>query len=79
MAKKAPPVRKKKTKIKPAPQAAKFVLRIPPALHAQIKKKAAENYQSMNEYITQGMAVCVNPKNQLADLIKRLEEKGVID
>jgi len=72
---KTPP--KKKT-VKPPVEHVKFVLRIPPQLHSKIKKQAKGNFQSMNEFITQGMSTIVEPKNSLPNLIRRLEKKGVI-
>ena len=71
------PARKKKQPTT-VPEASKFVLRIPPKLHKKIKREAADNFQSMNEFINRAMALHISPKNQLADLIRRLEEKGVI-
>ena len=93
MAAKKAPARKKKPTVKRNPnqprketgkkpidrtENVKFVLRIHPSIHAKIKKQAAENFQSMNEFIHGKMSEAVDPKNTLAYLIKELKKKGVI-
>ena len=53
----------------------KFVLRIHPDVHSKIKAQAADNFQSMNEFIHQKMAEAVDGKNSPAALIRSLERK----
>lgn len=84
VAKKKTPARKK-TARKPVvrktlhgQESVKFVLRLHPKIHAQIKVNAAKNFQSMNEYIQKNMAEAIDPKNSLAELIKQLKKNGVI-
>ena len=89
VAKKRKPAPKKKTTPKSPPKAkihstlrgqesVKFVLRLHPKIHRNIKAEAAKNFQSMNEYIQSKMTEAIDPKNSLAYLIKELKKKGVI-
>ena len=88
VAKKRIPAPKKKS-VKKSPKAkvhttlrgqesVKFVLRLHPKIHRNIKAEAAKNFQSMNEYIQSKMTEAIDPKNSLAYLIKELKKKGVI-
>lgn len=59
----------------------KFVLRLPPALHKKIKRRAKSNNTSMNKEITNILSDCFNhgtTDKMLAELIGRLEKKKVI-
>jgi hypothetical protein len=59
----------------------KFVLRLPPALHKKLKRRAKLNNTSMNREITNilndSMSSTTTDK-MLNDLVKRLEKKKVI-
>jgi hypothetical protein len=59
----------------------KFVLRLPPALHKKLKRRAKLNNTSMNREITNilndSMSSTTTDKI-LNDLVKRLENKKVI-
>jgi hypothetical protein len=59
----------------------KFVLRLPPALHKKLKRRAKLNNTSMNREITNilndSMSSTTTDKI-LNDLVKRLEKKKVI-
>ena len=59
----------------------KFVLRLPPALHKKIKRRAKVNNTSMNKEITNILVDAFSASTtdkMLSDLIKRLEKKKVI-
>ena len=59
----------------------KFVLRLPPALHKKIKRRAKTNNTSMNKEITNILNDAFSASTtakMLADLVKRLEKKKVI-
>jgi hypothetical protein len=59
----------------------KFVLRMSPALHRKIKRRARADNTSMNRVITNILSESFSNKSQekmLADLIRRLEKKKVI-
>lgn len=65
----------------PQDEQVKFVLRMPPALHRKIKRRAKANNTSMNKEITNILNDSLANKSTeklLEDLIKRLERKGVI-
>ena len=64
--------------MKDEPEAAKFVLRMPPKLHKKVKKLAAADNISMNTYIVQSMNGAISPAFTLKALIQRLEAKKVI-
>ena len=59
----------------------KFVLRLPPALHRKIKRRAKTNNTSMNKEITNILADSFSAGSTgdlLSELITRLERKKVI-
>ena len=59
----------------------KFVLRLPPALHKKIKRRAKGNNTSMNKEITNILNEVLTHQSSdalLKDLIARLEKKKVI-
>ena len=59
----------------------KFVLRLPPALHKKIKRRARANNTSMNKEITNILSDALtggSVQETLNDLVKRLEKKKVI-
>ena len=59
----------------------KFVLRLPPALHKKIKRRAKANNTSMNKEITNILGDAVvgsSVEETLKSLISRLEKKRVI-
>ncbi len=59
----------------------KFVLRLPPALHKRIKRRAKSNNTSMNKEITNILNDSFNNSSidkVLANLVSRLEKKKVI-
>ena len=65
----------------PEAEQVKFVLRLPPALHKKIKRRAKANNTSMNKEITNVLTAAMNggsTEKMLADLIARLEKKKVI-
>jgi hypothetical protein len=65
----------------PEAEQVKFVLRLPPALHKKLKRRAKLNNTSMNREITNilndSMSSTTTDKI-LNDLVKRLENKKVI-
>ena len=59
----------------------KFVLRLPPALHKKIKRRARANNTSMNKEITNILNDAVSGssvEDTLNNLVARLEKKRVI-
>lgn len=59
----------------------KFVLRLPPALHKKIKRRAKNNNTSMNKEITNilsGTMSGSSVEKTLEELVTRLEKKKVI-
>ncbi len=59
----------------------KFVLRLPPALHRKIKRRAKANNTSMNKEITNILAEAFGQQTSeqmIKDLVSRLEAKRVI-
>jgi plasmid stability protein len=59
----------------------KFVLRLPPALHKKIKRRAKANNTSMNKEITNILNDAVSGSSvevTLNNLVARLEKKRVI-
>ena len=70
---------KKKLAIQSRPgQQSKFVLRIDERLHSGFKAKAADNHQSMNEYLCQLVRDDLQSNYSLKTLFQRLEKKKVI-
>ncbi len=65
----------------PEVEQVKFVLRLPPALHKKIKRRAKSDNTSMNKEITNILNDSFSSDTtakMLADLIQRLEKKKVI-
>lgn len=59
----------------------KFVLRLPPALHRKIKRRAKSNNTSMNKEIVNVLSASMakgSTDKKLDELIARLEKKKVI-
>ena len=59
----------------------KFVLRLPPALHKKLKRRAKSNNTSMNREITNILNDSISSTTTdkiLNDLVSRLEKKKVI-
>lgn len=64
-----------------ATEQVKFVLRLPPALHRKIKRRAKSNNTSMNKEITNILSETLagsSVETTLQELIQRLEKKKVI-
>lgn len=65
----------------PEAEQVKFVLRLPPALHKKIKRRAKANNTSMNKEITNVLTGAMNggtTDKKLTELIARLEKKKII-